>query len=519
MNKIKVVDIFAGPGGLGEGFASFSPPGTGGERPFQIACSAEKDPAAVRTLRLRTFYRLCREAGDIPESYYEYLRDPACPPYDMHTEHLWEEADQETRPLELGTSAGTKRLREMLESKLGRDDQWVLIGGPPCQAYSLVGRSRNRGNKGYRPEKDKRHFLYRQYLKILAEFRPAAFVMENVKGILSSRVGNELIFPQILKDLSEPNGQQGARNPVRYRIHSLVTDEAYFPGDDPDGIDANNFIVRTEDYGIPQARHRVILIGIRDDGVQTPKPRILRRASQPVPVEWAIRSLPDVRSGLSKGDNGSQKWLDAIQDAIRQASRSGLSVTDARRMRSALSRACHLAHNWDRGGRFIRQYRIPLGRTPGEKRLLRQLQSFALEGTANHQSRGHMPMDLARYLFASTFAEDHGRSPRSSEFPKSLAPDHKNWTSGYFADRFRVQVTGQPGNTVTSHISKDGHYYIHPDPTQCRSLTVREAARIQTFPDDYFFEGNRTEQYIQTGNAVPPLLAKKIANIVYKSIT
>jgi DNA (cytosine-5)-methyltransferase 1 len=174
----------------------------------------------------------------------------------------------------------------------------------------------------------------------------------------------------------------------------------------------------------------------------------------------------------------------------------------------------------DRGSEFVR-YRVrQTGVTKGyiDERI---------GGVCNSHTRSHMDEDLYRYFFAACYTKVKGQSPALCEFPEELLPLHKNARkaakgtnrSGNFSDRFRVQAPLRPATTIMSHISKDGHYYIHYDPTQCRSLTVREAARLQTFPDNYFFCGPRTQQYIQVGNAVPPLLASQIAEIVYKILS
>jgi DNA (cytosine-5)-methyltransferase 1 len=162
------------------------------------------------------------------------------------------------------------------------------------------------------------------------------------------------------------------------------------------------------------------------------------------------------------------------------------------------------------------------GRKPKSK-LEEWLTDSRIGGNIQHEARSHMALDLVRYLFVSATAQASGRSPMLEEWPPALLPRHRNVTvekttgkpkADGFSDRFKVQVWGEPASTVTSHIAKDGHYFIHPDPMQCRSLTVREAARLQTFPDNYFFCGNRTQQYHQIGNAVPPYLAVQLAGVV-----
>lgn len=141
-----------------------------------------------------------------------------------------------------------------------------------------------------------------------------------------------------------------------------------------------------------------------------------------------------------------------------------------------------------------------------------------LPGTLNHEARTHREDDLWRYIYAACYVGEIDRPFRISDFPAGLRPNHRSTesalTEGSFADRFSVVPKHDPSRTVVNHIRKDGHYYIHYDPSQCRSLTVREAARLQTFPDNYFFEGSRTDQYGQVGNAVPPLLSRQIAELV-----
>lgn len=145
----------------------------------------------------------------------------------------------------------------------------MLIGGPPCQAYSLAGRSRLRGKspkdlKAF--ESDKRHFLYTEYLRIIQQFEPSVFVMENVKGMLNSTHGGSSIFERIMGDLREP------KEGLTYEIRSLVVD-----GDE---LEPRDYVIQSENFGIPQCRHRVILFGIRSDVVKkTPNSLTIRACS------------------------------------------------------------------------------------------------------------------------------------------------------------------------------------------------------------------------------------------------
>lgn len=537
-SRIHIIDLFAGPGGLGEGFAAFTPRPRYDWRPFHIIASVEKDHAACRTLRLRSFYRRLIQTGDRSalNAYYAYVRGDRDSPVDPDSpvaQAAWQEVQDEVLEQTLGEPGTAALLRALIERvQITPRTPLVLIGGPPCQAYSTVGRSRNAGTAGYRPERDGRHFLYRVYLDLLRDHRPVAFVMENVKGMLSSRIGGRPLFPRILQDLASPAtayGQDKRRRLPRYRIYSLVDGSSFRHGQDPASIQPERFIVQAEHYGIPQNRHRVILLGLRED--------LADRFDQQggifpclcpltgsggglleVTIRQVLVDLPPLHSGLS--------WLRSAYPAgnrretlLNLFDRFAVMIED-RELRSAFEQAA----------RQVTSLNLPQG---GRSVAVRNLESngsleTSLAGLAawyrgldsplvlNHETRAHMPEDLGRYLFCAVYAGLKGVSPKAAQLPVAMAPQHRNWASGHFDDRFRVQLADQPATTVMSHIAKDGHYFIHYDPVQCRSLTVREAARLQTFPDSYFFEGNRTQQYTQVGNAVPPFLARQIAGVVWE---
>lgn len=499
---IPVIDLFAGPGGLGEGFSSLR---NGKGKPvFKICLSIEKEVNAHRTLELRSFFRQFPD-GEVPEDYYRYVRGDGITREELFENHEEEAeaAKKEAWKCEL-SEENVRRIDKRIADALNGSDKWVLIGGPPCQAYSLVGRARMRGEDAERFEKDHRHFLYREYLGILERHGPTVFIMENVKGLLSAKVKGENIFSRILKDLSlAGNG---------YQLYPLESDLIY------ESCEARDFVVHSERHGIPQARHRVFILGV-SDGTEFERD-ILPDAAM-IPMRDAISDLPKIRSRLSREEDNLSSWVDTLKHFCSVIQRLRTAPDD---VLVKIDKICsHLAtprFQLTGGGEFLPADR---GRTIS-KWLEKHSDWFIdtrLKGFCNHSAKSHMREDLFRYMYAACFAAVRKASPKIADFPVGLRPAHRNLKKAVagemFSDRFRVQLKDRPSTTIVSHIAKDGHYFIHPDPAQCRSLTVREAARLQTFPDNYFFEGGKTAQYVQVGNAVPPFLARQIAEIV-KSI-
>ncbi|MDL2259733.1 DNA cytosine methyltransferase [Deltaproteobacteria bacterium OttesenSCG-928-K17] len=499
-----VIDIFAGPGGLGEGFASLK--NDDNKPAFKSLLSVEREEFAHKTLVLRHVLRQFND-NEYPDEYYDYISG-----------HISLDAFYKEHKLKFNKAAGTalrwsleeenrSSLAKIVQNKLGRSRRWVLVGGPPCQAYSLIGRSRRKNDPDF--AEDQKHFLYKEYLNFIARHRPPVFVMENVTGLLSAKVDDDNILSHILKDLHSPvKATRGHANGLRYRLYSL-TEKGEFTFEKNPAL----FTVNAEEYGIPQARHRIFILGIREDlGVS---PECLSRSKAPT-VKDAIGDLPQIRSTLSKEPDSLENWRLSISkfNLARLGSELPETIFSNRiieRVRDVLEliktkELSHVSTHYDL------QVQGDIHPT------IKSLHDSRMMSITGHEARAHMASDLHRYLFASVFSEVVGKSPKLRDFPEFLLPAHKNVQEGRaglaFDDRFKVQLAGSEATTVTSHIAKDGHYFIHYDPEQCRSLTVREAARLQTFPDNYHFEGSRSACYLQIGNAVPPALAKQIAYVV-----
>ena len=441
--------------------------------------------------------------------YYRYIRGEG-----VERESLLQAFQAEAaaaRNVAWHATLGTVPVSDVVErvaTALDGAAHWLLLGGPPCQAYSVAGRARMKGMACFKT--DHRHTLYREYLKILAAFQPTVFVMENVKGILSSRHQDQAIFARILDDMRFPWGALSTADRADipspatthgYRIFSFST-----PAQWDIQLQPTDYIIESERYGLPQKRHRVILLGIRDD--YNAIPPVLEPAGGRVTVRDVLSGMPALRSRLSQNDDvDGDVWARAIRGGL-ESMRSDESLDQ---LIDATQQG--IPTRLQAGARFV-----PGGRAPAA--LTGWLYDPRVGGAVEHETRAHMASDLHRYFYSACYAQQHGRSPKLHEFPRVLWPNHANAIPGEqgrvdnFADRFRVQIWDDAATTITAHLAKDGHYFIHPDPHQCRSLTVREAARLQTFPDNYFFEGNRGDQFRQVGNAVPPFLAYQLADVV-----
>ena len=527
-----VVDLFAGAGGLGEGFAKAG---------FENVLSCEAEETFTKTLKLRHFARYTSQES-FHEDYYRFLMGKLELDvlYERHPEAA-SKASASSLRYTLGNEKRNKSFHKRLRQQVG-EQEFGLLGGPPCQAYSLAGRSRRLGSKGTKREqskraaevyKDEKHALYLNYLETVAFHRPAFFLMENVKGLLSAKKANGAeqgsVFKDILEGLGKPistlrtlgvEKDDRGHNlvPVEYKLMPLAPSDDLFDYE-LSSPRPSDFVINAKDFGVPQSRERVFILGVRED-VYIDRLELKTFSS---PTVWeTIGHLPKLRSGLSKSEDSFESWLRNVESSSR-------TFFAGSKLSSALTKV--LADLKGLNEPLMRSSHEVISNPPANKST--ELENFLadkeLERWTQHETRGHLESDIIRYLYCALAAKELGRSPTLKDWDgnlEKLRPKHNNikldanslYTNAHL-DRFKVQVAHRPSSTITSHISKDGHYFIHPDPMQARSLTVREAARLQTFPDNYFFCGPRTEQYIQVGNAVPPFLAYRIATAIKVSMS
>ena len=292
--------------------------------------------------------------------------------------------------------------------------------------------------------------------------------------------------------------------------------------------------IKADEFGVPQSRNRVIILGVREDHgkirkfMQSDFHSSDGKTGKAISISDVIGTFPSLRSGISKR---KEEVLDTFENWVYQWNESkkslmgNLSGADFKTTRDVLEKQkpASMSNKLNIGNEiFVKSKRSGFSRKfekstlPEHIALRKWLYHPKLNGFANHSTKAHQPFDREIYMFVAAYAKAHAKenpspSPTKDDFPKFLAPHHKSWDEGHHKDRFRCLESSKTPMTITSHLKKDGHAFIHYDVKQNRAISPREAARIQTFPDDYFFEGKQGWQYQQVGNAVPPFLARKIA--------
>ena len=409
---LSYIDLFAGAGGLSEGFIQSG---------YQPIAHVEMNEHAAKTIETRIAYYYLKEKDQL-KNYYEYEKGL------MTRENLLKLIPEEELKSVINKEISEKTIKDIfqvidtIKKEKGINQIDVIIGGPPCQAYSLVGRAQS-SHMIIPMDEDPRNELYKMYVQFLTKYQPRMFVFENVAGIKTARGG------QAFKNL------QMYMKRVGYEIdyHEL---NAY-------------------DFGVLQSRKRVIIVGwLKGSGYEYPKFDVIHNKAE---VWDLLKDLPPLTPGQEANEH---------------------TVKDMRKVT-----------------KYVKENKLRL-----KEDIL----------TA-HIARPHTAQDIEIYKRVINLWFENNRHERLKydDLPENLKT-HRNRTS--FVDRFKI-VEGDMEycHTILAHLSKDGHYFIHPDIDQHRSITVREAARLQSFPDNYYFEGPRTAQFVQVGNAVPPMMAKQIA--------
>ena len=404
---INIIDLFSGAGGLTEGFRN---------QQYKILGHVEKEKAACETLKLREVYYYLKEKNKLG-LYNDFLNSKTS------IEDLLKHVPREKLNKILNFEISQENIHSIFSffDNLGENVDGI-IGGPPCQAYSTIGRARNASKKS----SDERIYLYKFYIHFLNKYQPQFFIFENVKGLLSFRdADDEFLLPRMKKEFEEAGYSLGYE------------------------------VLNTKNYGVPQSRERLIIFGVMNEKkelIQEFFKNLKKYEENEVDVKTAFQGLPSLRAG-----EVNNSYTNLSNDYVERF--------------------------------FLQDSKTPL------------TQNIARPNNSN---------DLAIYKIVAE-AKKNGKNIKYSELDSKLKT-HKH--TDKFLDRFKALSWNSPSHTVVAHISKDGHHYIHPDTKQNRSITVREAARLQGFPDNYYFLDSRTSAFTQIGNAVPPIFSKKMADAI-----